>query len=108
MDKSPLFENVELALDAENLEYISSAGLRVLLKLKKRLKKELTVRNVSDEVFDIFDVTGFSDIFNIERQMRRISIKGCKKINTKSSLSMMDQATILLLLSNSLHRVGQM
>lgn len=82
MDASPIFNNVEVAIDAEKLEYISSAGLRVLLKLKKRLKKDLTIRNVSDEIYDIFDVTGFSDIFNIERQMRRISIRGCKKISS--------------------------
>ena len=82
MDASPIFNNVEVAIDAEKLEYISSAGLRVLLKLKKRLKKDLTIRNASDEIYDIFDVTGFSDIFNIERQMRRISIRGCKKISS--------------------------
>ena len=66
MDESPIFENVDVALDAEKLEYISSAGLRTLLKLKKKLKKDLTIRNVSDEIFDIFDVTGFSSIFTFE------------------------------------------
>lgn len=82
MDESPIFENVDIAFDAEKLEYISSAGLRVLLKVKKKTKKDITVRNVSDEVFDIFDVTGFGDIFKIERQMRTISLRGCKKISS--------------------------
>lgn len=82
LDESSLFENVDVAFDASDLEYISSAGLRVLLKVKKRVKRDIVVKNVSDEVFDIFDVTGFSDIFVIERQMRLISIKGCKKISS--------------------------
>ena len=82
MDESPIFENVDIAFDAEKLEYISSAGLRVLLKVKKKTKKDIVVRNVSDEVFDIFDVTGFGDIFTIERQMRTISLRGCKKISS--------------------------
>ena len=82
MDNSPLFDNVDIAFDAKGLEYISSAGLRVLLKVKKATGKDIIVRNVSDEVFDIFDVTGFGDIFTIERQMRQISLKGCKKISS--------------------------
>ena len=82
MDESPLFEKVDLAFDAENLEYISSAGLRVLLRIKKTTGKDIVVRNVSDEVFDIFDVTGFGEIFHVERQMRSISLKGCSKISS--------------------------
>ncbi len=82
MDESPIFESVDLAFDASKLEYISSAGLRVLLKVKKATKKDIVVKNVSDEVFDIFDVTGFSDIFKVERQMRSISLRGCKKISS--------------------------
>lgn len=82
LDQGFILENVDVAFDAENLEYISSAGLRVLLKVKKRTKKDVVVKNVSDEVFDIFDVTGFGDIFTIERQMRSISLRGCKKISS--------------------------
>lgn len=82
LNESSTFENIDVAFDASDLEYISSAGLRVLLKVKKRAKKDIVVRNVSDEVFDIFDVTGFADIFVIERQMRLISLKGCRKISS--------------------------
>ena len=82
MDESPIFETVDIAFDAENLEYISSAGLRILLKVKKKTGKDIIIKNVSDEVFDIFDVTGFGDIFKIERQMRTISLRGCKKISS--------------------------
>ena len=48
-----------LILDADGLEYISSAGLRVLMKLRKQTGKSLPVVNVSPEVYDILEVTGF-------------------------------------------------
>ena len=51
----------EPVLDAERLSYISSAGLRVLLQLTKSLRKHLTMRNVTPEVYDILDITGFTD-----------------------------------------------
>ena len=58
----------ELTFDLGSLEYISSAGLRVLLSLQKTMKKQglMLVKNVSEEVQEIFEVTGFSDIFTIE------------------------------------------
>lgn len=58
----------ELILDLKDLSYTSSAGLRVILKAQKQMNKqgEMKIRNVSDEVMDIFDVTGFSDILTFE------------------------------------------
>ena len=57
-----------LIFDFAKLEYISSAGLRVLLAAQKIMNKQgrMVVKNVSDEVKEIFEVTGFSDILNIE------------------------------------------
>ena len=57
-----------LTLDFSKLEYISSAGLRVLLSAQKIMNKQgkMTIRNVCPEIMDIFDVTGFVDILNIE------------------------------------------
>ncbi|MCR5774400.1 MAG: STAS domain-containing protein [Lachnospiraceae bacterium] len=81
-DEGTLFDGMSIAFDAERLEYISSAGLRVLLKFKKSVKRDIKIINVSDEVFDILDVTGFTSIFEVERQMRSISIKGCKRISS--------------------------
>ena len=70
-----------LILDAENLEYISSAGLRVLLSAKKRCGKKLfRIINVHPEVQNIFDVTGFSEIMEIVPASRKISIDGCEVI----------------------------
>lgn len=57
-----------LVIDLKDLEYISSAGLRVLLSAQKVMNRqgEMVVRNVNDVVMDVFEVTGFSDILNIE------------------------------------------
>ena len=57
-----------VVLDASALEYISSAGLRVLLSAQKNMnaRGSMTVKNVSEEIREIFDVTGFSDILTIE------------------------------------------
>jgi anti-sigma B factor antagonist len=58
----------ELTFDMANLDYISSAGLRVLLSCQKIMTKQgsMVVKNVSEEVMEIFEVTGFSDILTIE------------------------------------------
>ena len=62
-------EGIEsLVFDFAKLEYISSAGLRVLLSTQKTMNKQgdMVVKNVSDEVKEIFEVTGFADILTIE------------------------------------------
>ena len=57
----------ELTLDFEKLDYISSAGLRVLLSAQKVMNKQgsMTVTNVNETILEIFNVTGFSDILTI-------------------------------------------
>lgn len=70
-------EHGHLKLDAKNLEYISSAGLRVLLKLRKE-QPDLEISHVSNDVYAIFEVTGFTDLLTIKRQLREISVEGCK------------------------------
>lgn len=66
--KSELAGVTTLVMDFEKLEYISSAGLRVLLSAQKIMNKqgEMKVVHVSDVINEIFEVTGFSDILNIE------------------------------------------
>ena len=58
----------DLTLDLKALDYISSAGLRVLLSAQKIMNRqgEMTVRNVNDAVMEVFEVTGFVDLLNIE------------------------------------------
>ena len=58
----------ELIIDLKALDYVSSAGLRVLLSAQKIMNKqgEMAVRNVNDDVMEVFEVTGFVDLPNIE------------------------------------------
>lgn len=58
----------KLDFDIAELDYISSAGLRILLFAQKTMNKqgEMTVRNANADILDIFEVTGFIDILNIE------------------------------------------
>ena len=57
-----------LVLDLKGLEYISSAGLRVLLGAQKKMQKigSMKVKNVCEEIMEIFEMTGFADILVIE------------------------------------------
>ena len=57
----------DLDFDINDLQYISSAGLRVLLSMQKIMNKqgEMTVRGANEDIREIFEVTGFSDILNI-------------------------------------------
>lgn len=57
----------ELTLDLEQLDYISSAGLRVLLSAQKVMNRQgrMTVKNVNETILEIFEVTGFTEILTI-------------------------------------------
>ena len=59
---------VELIWDFSDLEYISSAGLRVLLSAQKVMNKQGTMRvtNVNESILEIFEITGFTEILEIE------------------------------------------
>ena len=58
----------KLVLDFEALEYLSSAGLRVLLAAQKVMNKqgEMVIRNVNETIAEIFEITGFADILTLE------------------------------------------
>ena len=59
-------ENTALVIDCEKLEYISSAGLRVLLSAQKKAKAPMKLINVCELVMEVFEMTGFTDILTIE------------------------------------------
>ncbi len=65
--KNHLDDVEELIIDMAKLEYLSSAGLRVLLGAQKTMNKQghMTVTNVNDTIMEIFEVTGFSEILTI-------------------------------------------
>jgi anti-sigma B factor antagonist len=68
-DLSASLGNVlDLTIDLADLEYISSAGLRMLLKTQKRMDKQgsMKIRNIRDNVREVLDMTGFSNFLTIE------------------------------------------
>lgn len=58
----------QLTLDLQQLAYLSSAGLRVILGAQKRMNKQgqMVVRHVNETIMEVFEVTGFVDILTIE------------------------------------------
>ncbi len=76
---SLLEEGLDLIIDCEKLNYISSAGLRVLLRLRKN-HESLRVINVKSDVYDVFEMTGFTKIMTVEKAYKVLSIEGCDVI----------------------------
>ena len=60
------YGTTSLIIDCEKLIYISSAGLRVLLSAHKRMKGAMKLKNVGELVMEVFEMTGFADIWVIE------------------------------------------
>ena len=70
-----------IVFDAKELTYISSAGLRLLLWVQKKLgENKLVIRNVSKEVYDIFDMTQFTELMHVEKALREIDVTGAAVI----------------------------
>ncbi len=68
-----------LVLDAGGLEYISSAGLRILLHIR-RSHPDLCIVNVCPEVYEILEMTGFTEMMTVEKAYREVSVEGCEEI----------------------------
>lgn len=68
-----------ITLDCENLDLISSAGLRMVLRLKQSFNDTKLI-NVNPTVFDVLQTTGFTELMEVQRAYRVISIKGCEAI----------------------------
>ena len=83
-------------IDADGLAYISSAGLRVILRLKKDAPK-LAIINVAPDVYDVFDMTGFTDIVTVEKAYQKMSVEGCEFIakGANGAVYRYDDETIL-------------
>ena len=91
----------ELVLDAGNLAYLSSAGLRVVLRLKKA-NKTTRIVNVSSDVYEIFDMTGFTEMMDISKAYRKLSVDGCEVIGEGANgvVYRIDPDTIVKLYKN--------
>lgn len=68
-----------IVIDAEGMDYISSAGLRIILRLRKN-HPDLSITNVKSDVYEIFEMTGFTEMMTIEKAYRKVSIEGCEEI----------------------------
>lgn len=69
----------KVVLDCENLEYTTSAGLRVILRIKQKVD-DTSIINVQSAVYEIFDMTGFTEMMEIHKAYRVISVDGCEVI----------------------------
>ncbi|MCR4751908.1 MAG: anti-sigma factor antagonist [Eubacterium sp.] len=72
-------ESAPVIVNVERLEYISSAGLRVLLRLKQK-NADLTIKGSNADIYDVFEMTGFTEIMNVEKPYRVVSVEGCEVI----------------------------
>jgi uncharacterized protein (TIGR02172 family) len=83
-------------VDADGLAYISSAGLRVILRLRKEEPK-LAIINVSADVYEVLDMTGFTDMITVEKAYPRMSVEGCEFIakGANGAVYRYDDETIL-------------
>ncbi len=72
-------EKLPVVLDMTDLQFISSAGLRVILRLKKK-NPDLRLTCVSPEVYDILEMTGFTEMMSVEKAYRVVSVDGCEVI----------------------------
>ena len=68
-----------IVLDASDLAYISSAGLRIVLRLKKK-HPDIRFINVSTDVYDILEMTGFTELLTVQKAYRVVSVEGCEEI----------------------------
>ena len=93
---------VPVELDAEGLEYISSAGLRVLLRLKKE-HPALSVRGVNSTVYEILEMTGFTEMMTVEKAYRIVSIDGCEEIGrgVNGTIYRIDQDNVVKVYNNA-------
>ena len=72
-------EITAFVMDAENLDYISSAGLRVVLSFKK-LYPNFKLINAKSEVYEVFEMTGFTQMMEIQKAYKKVSVSGCEII----------------------------
>lgn len=76
---SPVGANCHLTCDVEQMNYISSSGLRILLSLAKRYK-DFRITEAQPAVYEVLETTGFTKMMPVERALRRLSVEGCEVI----------------------------
>ena len=91
-----------VVLDAGKLDYISSAGLRVVLRVKKT-HPDMTIIGVSSEVYEILDMTGFTDMMTVKKAYRVVSVEGCEEIGrgANGTIYRIDQDNVVKVYNNA-------
>src|SRR5574344_1926338 len=91
----------DFTIDAQNLEYISSAGLRVILRLSQ-VEPTLKLINVSSAVYEVLEMTGFSERIPVEKAYRVLSVDGCEVIGqgANGKVYRIDADTIIKVYNN--------
>ena len=94
--------NASVRIKADKLEYISSAGLRVLLHLKKT-NPNLSITGVNPEVYEVFEMTGFTQMMNVEKAYRVVSVEGCEEIGrgANGTIYRIDQDNVVKVYNNA-------
>lgn len=95
-------ESLPVVIDMEKLEYISSAGLRVILHLKK-INPDLRITNVSSAVYEILEMTGFTEMMTVEKAYRVVSVEGCEEIGrgANGTIYRIDQDNVVKVYNNA-------
>lgn len=91
-----------ILIDADKLEYISSAGLRVILRVLKG-HPDMRIINVNSEIYQILDMTGFTQMMNVEKAYRRVSVDGCEVIGqgANGTIYRIDQDNVVKVYNNA-------
>lgn len=99
---SKLKDGDPVVIDADRLTYISSAGLRVLLRIRKT-HPDMRIINVRSEVYEILDMTGFTEMMQVEKAYRIVSIEGCEEIGhgANGSLYRIDSDCVVKVYKNA-------
>ncbi|MBR0507082.1 MAG: ATP-binding protein [Clostridia bacterium] len=98
---SLLADGEEARLDASDLTYISSAGLRVLLRVSKA-HPDLRIVNVGNDVYEILEMTGFTEIMKVEKVYKTVSIEGCEEVGrgANGTIYRLDKDTVVKVYKN--------
>ena len=95
-------EDASVVFDASELEYISSAGLRVLLRIRKSYP-DMRITGVTPDIYEILDMTGFTEMMPVEKAYRVVSIEGCEEIGrgANGTIYRIDQDNVVKVYNNA-------
>ena len=95
-------DSATVEIDASGLQYISSAGLRVLLRVRKS-HPEMKIFGVNSEVYEILDMTGFTEMMTVEKAYRQVTVEGCEEIGrgANGTIYRIDQDNVVKVYNNA-------